>query len=463
MTLWWDRRRREWICRYYAEGAKKRPDGTPAPRVQEVLGGSRMSRAEAEAEYLARRRAAKTRAAASGRRYPISTRSTVAELGRWHLEAHGPGLSPGYRRFTAAAFQRLGEWFSARAIGELRGPDVTEYQRARLAAPRKAGRKGREVGRGLKAASVNHDVAVLSTALSRAVARGFLPTHPLARGSYHALPEPRKTDFLSPEEWRLLRAAFDDEDRWKADIASTYRRGVVAVDFQSGEKRADGARRPGPGFYSRADFARAMDACEAILLSGSRPSEVCHLTWSAVDRGAGHLVIEQQKLRSSSTRRWKRVPLVDENGRPLPLLSLLERQPAGVGEAPIFRLSSGAPVTWALMYRALRRARRIIGLTRPVTPHLLRHTAASWAVKAGVGIYDVSNLLGHASVAMTSRYAHLRPESLVRACTAIAAQVPEIAAPRRRHEETEPTNAVSEKRSGQNDIERHTRRSRTPR
>ncbi|NJM13729.1 MAG: tyrosine-type recombinase/integrase [Synechococcaceae cyanobacterium SM1_2_3] len=43
--------------------------------------------------------------------------------------------------------------------------------------------------------------------------------------------------------------------------------------------------------------------------------------------------------------------------------------------------------------------------------HDLRHTCAAWLVQAGVPLLDVSNLLRHASVVMTQRYAHLAPTS----------------------------------------------------
>lgn len=44
--------------------------------------------------------------------------------------------------------------------------------------------------------------------------------------------------------------------------------------------------------------------------------------------------------------------------------------------------------------------------------HDLRHSCASWLVQAGVSLHTVSEVLGHSSMAMTRRYAHLSPEHL---------------------------------------------------
>jgi integrase len=49
--------------------------------------------------------------------------------------------------------------------------------------------------------------------------------------------------------------------------------------------------------------------------------------------------------------------------------------------------------------------------------HTLRHTFASWAVIRGVTLKELQELLGHASLAMTMRYAYLAPEHLRTAVT----------------------------------------------
>ena len=44
--------------------------------------------------------------------------------------------------------------------------------------------------------------------------------------------------------------------------------------------------------------------------------------------------------------------------------------------------------------------------------HDLRHTAAAWLVTSGVPPIEVRDLLGHTTIQMTERYAHLAPDNL---------------------------------------------------
>ncbi|MEC8888250.1 MAG: tyrosine-type recombinase/integrase [Pseudomonadota bacterium] len=42
----------------------------------------------------------------------------------------------------------------------------------------------------------------------------------------------------------------------------------------------------------------------------------------------------------------------------------------------------------------------------------MRHTFASWCVTDGTPLLDVRQLLGHSTIKMTERYAHLAPDNL---------------------------------------------------
>ncbi len=58
---------------------------------------------------------------------------------------------------------------------------------------------------------------------------------------------------------------------------------------------------------------------------------------------------------------------------------------------------------------AILRASKRAGL-RPIGWHTLRHTFASHLVMRGVPPKAVQELLGHASIEVTMRYAHLSPD-----------------------------------------------------
>jgi len=90
----------------------------------------------------------------------------------------------------------------------------------------------------------------------------------------------------------------------------------------------------------------------------------------------------------------------------------------------VFSQADGAPWTRDDANTGLWRACRRAGL-RKVGWHVLRHSFASQLVMAGRSIKEVQELLGHADLTPTLRYAHLAPEAkreAVRALDALARQ-----------------------------------------
>ncbi len=82
---------------------------------------------------------------------------------------------------------------------------------------------------------------------------------------------------------------------------------------------------------------------------------------------------------------------------------------------PLLRTEVGGRMSTDRIRRGLRRLAERAGLTRRITPHMLRHSAATSLLKAGIDIRFVQRLLGHRSISTTEIYTHVSDERLKQA------------------------------------------------
>jgi integrase len=132
------------------------------------------------------------------------------------------------------------------------------------------------------------------------------------------------------------------------------------------------------------------------LNTGLRLGELLGLSWERVDLSRGVIRLELTK-----SGRRREVPMNDASYR-----ALVGLGPKGGGRVFKTRYIKTA-------YNNAVEAAKL----DDVTFNTLRHTFASWAVMRGVTLKELQELLGHSSLAMTMRYAHLAPEHLRTAVT----------------------------------------------
>ena len=75
---------------------------------------------------------------------------------------------------------------------------------------------------------------------------------------------------------------------------------------------------------------------------------------------------------------------------------------------------AGRPVSPVYVRQMVRRYAERAAIEKRVTPHTLRHTAATTWLRQGFNLREVQKLLGHASPATTEVYTHVFDEDLQR-------------------------------------------------
>jgi integrase len=149
------------------------------------------------------------------------------------------------------------------------------------------------------------------------------------------------------------------------------------------------------------------DLTVLLLDTGARYSEIAGATWAAVDTDEWtHLEIYRSKVDN-----WGRLPLTAR------VRLVLARRWASRPNSPYVFPGFGTDGPRGHATRGITNAINRAGLNAPhlverygrCTVHSLRDTFASRLVQNGVSLFVIQQLLGHASPAMTQKYAHLAP------------------------------------------------------
>ncbi|OOF26048.1 integrase [Salinivibrio proteolyticus] len=241
--------------------------------------------------------------------------------------------------------------------------------------------------KGKAASTINHSVNSLKGALSRAVEWGLIESHELTKVKAIKADNTRLRYLTDMEEKRLRHAIkHRDQDIRLARRSANEHRAIRNYSL-----------------YPCLDDVTFVDYVEPLILlainTGLRRGELLSLEWRDIYFSERYLQVRGGNAKSKEGRI---VPLNNEAYDTL--ASWREQNPEATY---LFEGKNGQPLTdvkkpWGT----------VLGLANieGFNFHDLRHHFASKLVMAGVDLNTVRELLGHADLKMTLRYAHLAPE-----------------------------------------------------
>ncbi len=206
--------------------------------------------------------------------------------------------------------------------------------------------------------------------------------------------------FLRSTDEKLAAKIFGG---WKLSIRAPVRLPKAMAKRELGVLLGDASRGAAPGIGG----GDTTHLCISLMAAtGLRVSEMCGLKLGDVRLETGEIQVFGKGAR-------ERVVVIVNSQVRQALLRHMRALPEPRGsDAPLFRNRRGRPLSpqcFRLRLRALARRR---GLEKPVTPHMLRHTAATLLLEGGVDTRFVQRLLGHASIATTQIYTHVSDVAL---------------------------------------------------
>ena len=251
--------------------------------------------------------------------------------------------------------------------------------------------------RGVKASSLNRILTSLKAAISWGVKRGIIENNPLER--IEPLPERdsvKKVRYLTESERERLMAALDERDK------------AIRDGRDNNNERRDGRgleKRP------RIDgvFVDHLKPIVILALStGIRRNSLLSLEWGDVNFADRTILVRAANAKNDKEYY---VPMSD---LAFETLSVWHKQSKKTGSRDlVFRSPKNGKKMGSCgsAWENLLKKAEIENFRW----HDMRHDFASRLVMRGVDLNTVRELLGHADLKMTLRYAHLAPENKLQA------------------------------------------------
>ncbi len=197
---------------------------------------------------------------------------------------------------------------------------------------------------------------------------------------------------------------------------ATIRRQISAIRtyyrFLVGEGHA--TRDPSERLESPKQWRTAPNTDEPLAMRDRALLEFAYATGARVSEVVGlkpqDLLYEDGLVRIFGKGAKERIVPVGRRALGAVALYAREIRPRfekGKGRGILFLNARGTPLSRVGAWTIIKRAAKLAGLTKRVTPHTLRHSFATHLLEGGADLRAVQEMLGHADLATTQLYTHV--------------------------------------------------------
>ena len=175
-----------------------------------------------------------------------------------------------------------------------------------------------------------------------------------------------------------------------------------------------------PNYLAREEIEALLAAPETDKPQGQRGRAILELLYGSglrvselVGLNLGDLNLAQGQIRVLGKGDKERITLLGKPAMGALKLYLRDGRPQLMGQtatAAVFLNRGGGRLSPRSVQMALNKYARQAGITRPVTPHVLRHTFATHLLDGGADLRTVQELLGHSQLGTTQIYTHVSQE-----------------------------------------------------
>ena len=197
------------------------------------------------------------------------------------------------------------------------------------------------------------------------------------------------------------------------------RKGVIK-DSPAAAISAPKIARYHPHYLSPEEIQSIIEAIDLTARNGKRDRTVLELMY-----GCGLRIAEVGHLRYSEIEfeaGFIRVTGKGDKQRLVPLgafaAEALEALQVSVDSSPgqtdyVFVGPSGRPLSRVSLWKIVKKAVSMTGITKPVSPHTLRHSFATHLLAGGADLRVVQEMLGHADISTTQIYTSIDQDYIV--------------------------------------------------